>query len=93
MKSADPLDAFNRAIGQVISRLVFTSVLHSRSGDNNGLILAAGREFMMLSRMLIMPGVEEPVQIIGVNLNLLIVRPRGSMVLQGSHIMNAPGIL
>ena len=28
-----------------------------------------------------------------VDLCLLVLRPRGSMVLQGSHIMNAPGIL
>ena len=33
LKSADPLDAFNRAIGEVIGRLVPTTVLHSRYGD------------------------------------------------------------
>ena len=44
---------------------------------------------MMLNRLHIMPAVEH----IGVDLCLLVLRPRGSMVLQGSHIMNAPGIL
>ena len=48
---------------------------------------------MMLSRLLIMSGVEHAVQIIGVGLCLLVPRPRESMVLQGSNIMNAPGIL
>ena len=47
---------------------------------------------MMLSRLLIMPGVEHAVEIIGVNLWLLVLRPRESMVLQGSRIMNKPGI-
>ena len=45
---------------------------------------------MVLSRLLIMSGVEHAVQIIGVDLCLLLLRPRGSMVLQGSHITNAP---
>ena len=56
---------------------------------NNGLMPAAG-ELMMLSRLLIMPGVEQAVQSIGVDLCLLVLRPRGSMVLQG---MDAPRIL
>ena len=59
---------------------------------SNGLMPAAG-EFIMLSRLLIMPGVEHAVQIIGGDLCLIVLRPRGSMVLQWSHIMNAPGIL
>ena len=33
MKSADPLDAFDRAIGEVIGRLVPTIVWPRRSGD------------------------------------------------------------
>ena len=33
MKLADPLDAFGRATGEVIGRLVLTTVLLSRSGD------------------------------------------------------------
>ena len=33
LKSADPLDAFDRAIGEVIGRLVPTTVLRCRSGD------------------------------------------------------------
>ena len=59
---------------------------------SNGLMPAAG-ELMMLSRLLIMRYVDHAVQIIGVYLCLLVLRPRRSMVLQGSHIMNAPGIL
>ena len=55
--------------------------------------MTAARDLMMLSRLLIMPSVEHTVQIIGVYLCLLVLRPRGSMVLQGSQIMNAPGIL
>ena len=55
--------------------------------------MPAARELMMLSRLLIMPGVEHAVQINGVYLCLLMLRHRGSMVLQGSQIMNAPGIL
>ena len=48
---------------------------------------------MMLSRPLIMPGVEHVVHIIGVDLCLLVMRHRGSMVLHGSHIMIESGIL
>ena len=48
---------------------------------------------MMLSRLFIMPGVEHAVQIIGADFCLLVLRPRESMVLQESQIMNAPGIL
>ena len=33
LKSADPLDAFDRAIGEVIVTLVSTTVLRCRSGD------------------------------------------------------------
>ena len=56
----------------------------------NGLMPAA-EELMMLSRLLIAPGVQHAVLIFGVN--LCYGRPRGSIVLQGRHIMNEPGIL
>ena len=69
-----------------------TIVLRSRSGDNNSLMPAA-RELMMLNRQLIVPGVGHAMPNIVVNLCLLVLRPRGSMVLQGSRIMSAPGIL
>ena len=59
---------------------------------SNGLMPAAG-ELMMQSRLLIMPGVDHVVQIIGVDLCSPVLRPGRSMVLQGRHIMNAPGIL
>ena len=79
LKSADPLDAFDRAIGVVIGRLVPTTVLHSRSEDKQWFDAAAG-ELIMLSRLLIIvPGVAHVRQIIGVNLCLLVLRPRGSM--------------
>ena len=47
----------------------------------NGLMPAVG-ELMMLSRLLIMPGVEHAVQILAVDLCLLVLKPRWSMVLQ-----------
>ena len=47
---------------------------------SNGLMPAAG-ELMMLSRLLIKHDVEHAVQIIGFDLCLLMLRPRGSMVL------------
>ena len=59
---------------------------------SNGLKPAA-RELIMLSRLLIIPGVEHAVKIIEVNLYFLMLRPRGSMVLQESHMINAPRIL
>ena len=93
MKSVDPLDAFDRAICEVIGiGLFLPQCCVVDLVTSNGLMSAAG-ELMMLSRLLIMPGVENAVQIIWVDLCLLVLRPRGSMVLQGSHIMNAPGIL
>ena len=59
---------------------------------SNGLMPAAG-DLTMLSRLLIEPGVEHAMRNIGVNLCLIVLRSRGSMVLQGSRIMSAPGIL
>ena len=91
LKSANPLDAFDRAIGEVIGRLVpiplFCIVVLEKS---NGLMPAPGK-LMMLSRLLIMPGVEHAVQITGVDLCLFMRRLRGSMVLQGSNTMNSSG--
>ena len=92
LKSADPLHAFNRTNGEVIGRVVPTTVLCSKQWLCHWQ-LAAVRELMMLSRLLIMPGVEHAVQIIGVDMRMLVLRPSESMVLQQSHIMNAPGIL
>ena len=59
---------------------------------SNGLMPATGG-LMMLNRLLIVPGVEHSMLNIGVNLCLLVLRSRGSMVLHESHIMSAPGIL
>ena len=83
LKSADPLDAFDRAIGEDIGRLVPTTVLCSRSGDKEWFDSSC-RELMMLSRLLIMPGVVYAVLIIWVDLCFLVLRPRESMVLQGN---------
>ena len=47
----------------------------------------------MLSRLHIVPAAEDAMLNIWVNLCLLVLRPRGSMVLKGSHIMNAPAML
>ena len=58
----------------------------------NGLMPAAG-ECMMQSRLFIVPGVERAMTNFDVNLGLLMLRHRVSMVPQGSRIMSAPGIL
>ena len=84
LKSADPLDTFDRAIGEVISRLVATIVCRSRSGDKQRFD-ASCRRLMMLSKLRIVPGVESAVQIIAVNLCSPVLRIRGSMLLQGSQ--------
>ena len=55
---------------------------------SNGLMPAVG-ELMMLDR----PGVEHSMLNIGFNLCLFVLRPRGSLVQQGSQIMKAPWIL
>ena len=73
LKSADPSDAFHRAIGEVIDRLAPTTVSRSRSRDKQWLDPAA-EELMMLSRLLFVSGVEHAVQIIGVNLCSLVLR-------------------
>ena len=52
---------------------------------SNGLMPAA-EELMMLNRLLIVPGVEHAMRNIGINLCLLVLRHRGSMVLQRSLI-------
>ena len=44
-------------------------------------LMPAFGELMMLNRLLIEPGVEHAMRNIGVNLCLLVLRPRGSMVL------------
>ena len=64
----------------VRSLVIPTTVLCSRSKTSNGLRPAAV-ELRVLNRLLIVPVVE--MLIIRVNLCLLVLRPRGSMVLQG----------
>ena len=50
---------------------------------SNSLMPAAVQ--LMLNRLLILPGVEHAMQNIGVNLCLLVLRPKGSIVLQESR--------
>ena len=59
---------------------------------SNGLMPAAA-ELMMLNILLIVPGVEHTMLNFGVNLRLLVLRPRESMLLHESRIMSEPGIL
>ena len=92
LKSADPLDAFDRAIGEVIGRLVPTTVLRCRSVDKQWFDASCRRAYDA-KRLLTIPSVEHVVQIIRVDLCLLVRRPRWFMVPQGSYLMNAPGIL
>ena len=93
MPSAGLLDAFDRAIGEVIGRLVTITLFDIVDPEiSDGLMPAAG-ELMMLSRLLIEAGVEHAVQIIRDNSCSLVLRPRGSTELQRCRIMNKPGIL
>ena len=45
---------------------------------------------LLLNRLLIVPGVERSMLLIGVNLCLFVLRPTESMVVQENRIMNAP---
>ena len=55
---------------------------------SNGLMPAAG-QLMMQSRLIIVPGVENAVQIIGVNLCSLVLMPRGSIVREGNTLKHS----
>ena len=57
MKPADPLVAFELAIGEAIGRYVPTLFCVVDLETSNGLMLAA-EEHMMLNRLLLVPGVE-----------------------------------
>ena len=85
LKLADEWDAFDRAIGEVIVRYVPTTVLHNRSGDKQWFDASCWRSYDA-KQTLIMLCVKHAMLNIWVNLFLLMLRPRGSMVLQGvSH--------
>ena len=58
LKSADPLGAFDRAIGEVIDKLFLPLFCIVDLEASNGLIPAA-RELMMLRRLLIVPCVKQ----------------------------------
>ena len=93
-ESPKPLDVFNQAIGEIISRLFPTTVLRSRSGnrqwfDDRCLRAYDGKQTTY--RACCRTRIAE-LQFIRVDSCLLVLRPRGSMVLQGGHIMNIPEI-
>ena len=100
LKSADPLDAFDRDSGEVIGRVVLTTVLRCRSGNKKWFDASCWRVYDA-KQTAYHACIEHAVQIIGVDLCLHVLRPckhmqahnRRSIMLQGSHIMNAPGIL
>ena len=77
----------------LVGRYIPTIVLHIVDLETSNDLMPAAGELTVLNRLLIVPGVEHVLWNIGVNLCLLVLRPRGSMVLQGSRIMSAPGIL
>ena len=77
----------DRDIGEVIGMVGMFLPLFCVVGleTSNGLMPAA--------KELIVPGVEHAMLNIVVNSYLFVLRPRGSMVLQVSRIMSAPGLL
>ena len=84
----------DRVIREVINRLVTTTVLRrSTKVLYQQWFDASCWRAYDVSGLLIMPGADHAVPIIGVDLCLLMPRPIGSMVLQGSLIMNASVIL
>ena len=92
LRSTDPLVAFDRAIREVIGRYVPTPVLRCRSGDKKWFDASCRRVYdakQTAYRAWCRARNTEH----GVNLCLLVRRPRGSMVLHESFIMSAPRIL
>ena len=66
---ADPLDAYNRAIGTVVGRLkLFIPLFCIVDLKASYSLMPAAGELMMLTRLLVMPAVEHSLQIIGVDL-------------------------
>ena len=80
LKSPDPLDVVMSFVGLLLTlfRIVDLETI-------NGL-MPATREIMMLSRLLIVPGAEHEVQIIGVDLCLLVLRPTQTKLFIGSTV-------
>ena len=85
LRSADPLVEFDRAIGEVTGMYVPTTVLHSRSGDKQWFDArrAHNAKQTAYSAWCRARNAEH-----WVNLCLLVLRPRGSMVLQKSQSHN-----
>ena len=92
LKSADPLDSFDRAIGEVIRRLVPANVFRSRSGDKQWFHPICRRAYdakqTAYSAWCRARSEDHWGQFV-----LALLIPRGSILLQGSQIMNSPGIL
>ena len=90
LESADLLVAIDRAIGEVIGRYVPTTVLRIRSGGKQWFDGSCWRAYNAKQTAYV-PDVEHAMLNIGVNLCLLVMRPRWSMVPQGSRIMSTQG--
>ena len=87
LRSADPLVEFDRAIGEVTGRYVPTTVLHSRSGDKQWFD-ASFRRAHNAKQTAYRAWCRARNAEHWVNLCLLVLRPRGSMVLQRSQSHN-----
>ena len=61
--------------------------------ETSNSLMSAGGELMMLSRLLIILGIKHSIQFIEVDFYVPVLRPRVSMVVQGSHIMYTTGII
>ena len=92
LKSADPLNAFDRAIVEVTGRFVPTTVLCSLSGDKQWFDASCRRAYdakqTAYRAWCRARSADHCCRFV-----LARVRPRESMVLQGSHFINAKGIL
>ena len=79
-KSADALVAFDQAIGKLIGIGIFLPLFCVVDLEMSSGLMPAARELMMLSRLLIVSGVEHAMLNIGVNLCLLMLRHKGSVI-------------
>ena len=95
MKSADPLDALNRDIVEVVGSHVPTTVLRSRSGDKQWFDASCRRAYDAKQTAYHAWCIARSADHWG---RFVLARAKASEGLwcckvQGSHVMNAPGIL
>ena len=83
---------WSQGADEVIGRCVPTTVVRSRSRDKQWFD-ASCRRVCHAKQSAYRSGVEHVMLNIGVNLCLLVLRLRGSMMLHMSRIMSAPGII